>query len=448
MNPIADRLKKLTEILAWSEMRILWIILPLLAAIFAVAYGFVSIGFRTIIAGLIFGAVITTAIAIYRAAKAMRESTIERNELKSILFGLEDAVVVYDRNFRVIFFNPAAEKLFKLGSRNMADKELRPQDVDEVELQLLIQVIFPSLAPGVVARTPAGEYPQIADVSFVDPNLELRVLTAPMSDEKGGLLGFMKVIRDRTRELGVIRSKTEFLTVASHQLRTPLTEVRWALESLAGEAGSSDTGKTILEGALTGTRSLLKIVEDLLNIARIEEGRFGYNFEETDIAEFISSALAEISPMARHAGVKVYFDQPKGALPRAVIDKEKFSLVLNNLLENAVRYNVENGQVVVRISELKNQPFLQISVEDTGIGIPEGGIEKLFTKFYRAENALKSQTEGSGLGLYIARNIIRAHGGKIWAESEVGRGTTIHFTLPTDPNLVPKHEAADLAGEN
>jgi two-component system sensor histidine kinase VicK len=110
-----------------------------------------------------------------------------------------------------------------------------------------------------------------------------------------------------------------------------------------------------------------------------------------------------------------------------------------NLLENAIRYNIDNGEVFVRVDHVEGKPFVQVSVRDTGIGIPPEAIDKLFKKFFRADNATQSQTEGSGLGLYISKNIVNAHGGELWAESELGRGTIMRFTLPTDSSLVPSH---------
>jgi two-component system sensor histidine kinase VicK len=123
-----------------------------------------------------------------------------------------------------------------------------------------------------------------------------------------------------------------------------------------------------------------------------------------------------------------------------MIDPKRLSLAVTNLLENAIRYNVENGEVTVKADKMQDKPYVVVSVKDTGIGIPPEAVANLFKKFFRAENAVKTQTEGSGLGLYIAKGIIAAHGGQIWAESELNRGTTISFALPTDPNLVPKTE--------
>ncbi len=439
MQPI-DILKKAKEALSWRELRPIWVLLPFLLGTFAIVYSFLSLQFLIIVTGLLFGTAVTVSVGLYRAAKQFRDNSIERNELKSILYGLEDSILVYDQGFKILFLNPSAEKLFGFEPNRVLGETIGPQDIERKEKKLLAQIVFPSLAPAVISRSAAGEYPQVVDLSFEEPQLELRVTTSPISADGSGLLGFVKIIRNRTREINIIKSKGEFLTVASHQLRTPVTEIRWALESLGQENNLTDSAKTVLGEALKSSDYLLKIIEDLLGVARIEEGRFGYNFEEKDIAEFINEVLARIAPLARHAGIKIYFDQPKIQLPKVLIDSEKLSLALGNLLENAVKYNIENGQVIVKIDQVPNQPFLEILVSDTGIGIPENDLGKLFDKFFRAENALKLETSGSGLGLYIARNIIRSHGGRITVESEVGRGTTFKFTLPTDPSLVPRHE--------
>ncbi len=433
-------LQKFSEAVFWPEMKLLWFLLPALLAVFILIYNFLSAVFLGIVGFILLGLAIFVSAALYKAALILRTENTEKNELKALLFGLEEAILVYDRNFTVIFFSPSAEKLFGIDAKNILGRQIKPQDIERGESKVVVQVVYPSLAPSVVSRSKPEDRLQVADISLADPHLELRVTTSPIVDEGGGSIGFMKIIRDRTREIDLVKSKTEFLTVASHQLRTPLTESRWALESLQGE-NLSDAGKLALDGALKANAQLLKIVEDLLHISRIEEGRFGYKFEETDLVEFIGKSLVDIASMARRAGVRVYFDRPSAPPPKVLVDSEKFPLVLNNILENAVRYNIENGQVVVKVEEITNEPYLRVSISDTGIGIPQEDLDKLFGKFFRAENALKLQTEGSGLGLYIAKNVIGAHGGKIWAESEIGRGTTFYFTLPTDPKLVPQHEA-------
>lgn len=424
------------------EMRAFWLLLPVLIAVLVVDAFLLPFPWQFLTGSLLILIGVTTFFTSAATAKLNKEVQLERNKLKGIVLGLEDGVVVYDQNLVPSFFNSAAEAIFGLKAEEVLGRRITPQDVENERSRLLAQVMFPSLAPVVIPRSKPGEYPQVADVSFSDPVLELRVTTAPVADDRGKLLGFMKIIRNRTREITLLRAKTDFITVASHQLRTPISEINWALESLSQDSSLSDSVREMVKRTLTSTRKLMNLVEDLLNTTRIEEGRFGYNFEPVDIIQFLDKTLAEFMPQVERAGLKLYFDRPKEKLPQLTADPQKLSMVVSNLVDNAVRYNVQGGSITVKVAALPDKPYVEVSVRDTGIGIPSEEVPKVFTKFFRSSNALKFQTEGSGLGLYIARNIIRAHGGEMWAESELGRGSTFYFILPTDPSLVPRKEVA------
>jgi two-component system sensor histidine kinase VicK len=428
--------------MALPGFRLFWVFLAILLLAFVAAI-FVPAGIVLVLIEGVFliiaGAVVF--VSLYQVAGSTHATKIEERELAGILESIDDGVVVYAVGFRVLFFNPGAEKIFKIRASSVIGHTLSPRDIETEGWRTFVQIIFPSLAPRVITRTPENKYPQVVDISFTDPPLEFRVTTSQLMNDDGKIFAFMKVIRDRTSEINAMRSKTEFVTVASHQLRGPVTDVSWALQSLAGATELNDTNKMIVQNALAASQGLLRRIEDLLNIAKMEDGEFGYRFEDSDVSDFIAKTLGDVLPAAQKAGIKIYFDRPSTPLPHVMIDPKRLSLVVVNLLENAIRYNVVNGEVVVKTDQIPGKPFIVVSVRDTGIGIPSEDIPKLFAKFYRAENAMKLQTEGSGLGLYIAKGIVNAHGGEIWAESEMNRGTTISFTLPTDPNLIPKHEA-------
>lgn len=439
---MSDNQKQFRFYLFLPEMRIFWVLFVLLVVVFVICVVNLSALLAAISAVLLLFICFYVLISMLWVGKVNYKTKMERSELKSIVGGLQDGLIAYDQNFRITFFNRAAESLFGLKTEEMIGHVLKPQDVENKSFQLLAQVIFPSLAPSLALRSKAGEYPQIADLSFADPACELRVATAPMADENGQILGFMKIIHDRTREVTLIKSKSEFIAVASHQLRTPITELNWAMETIVQDQGLDASNQDIAKNALSSARKMKNIVEDLLNASRIEEGRFGYKFQPMDIVEYVGQILSEVMPQVEKAGLKIYFDRPSDPLPAVSIDPQKISMVLSNLLDNAVRYNVQNGEITVSVKKMPQGPFLDISVKDTGIGVPQEQMDKLFSKFFRAENAVKFQADGSGLGLYIARNIVRAHGGQMWAESQPGRGSTFHLTLPTDPTLVPTQEMA------
>ena len=371
--------------------------------------------------------------------KELKKIQIEKVRFDNIVSSITDGLVIYDQDFNVVLFNGAAEIIFGIRASEVIGRKLSPESVRDLKLGVLAMVIFQSLAPLVIRQSPEGIYPQVVDISFTDPQLELRVTTDKVKNEKGEASGFLKIVHDQTREMELIKSKADFITVAAHQLRTPLSAVAWAYQSLKSE-NLTDSQKELVETGLAAANNLLKIVEDLLNISKIEEGMFGYNFKKADLVNFLQSILNQTIPVAKEYGVKVYMEPPKEISIELEIDSERLALAISNLLENGIRYNVPNGQVVVSIERQADAPFVQINIADTGIGIPPEAMNKLFTKFFRGENVMTKETEGSGLGLYIVKNIIRRHGGQIWADSELGRGTVFHITIPTDPRLIPQKE--------
>lgn len=365
---------------------------------------------------------------------------VSRKELDSILNNFGDALIIYDDHFRILFFNAAAEKLFMVSAVDVVGSVIAPEAINNSSLRIFTQVIFPTLAPVMIPRSQAGVWPQVVDLSFASPQLEFRVSTSRLEQIPGQPARFLKIIKNLTHETALLKTKTDFVTVASHQLKTPLTHINWALETLNDDTTLSTDNKEIVDAALKASNLLTDIVGSLLNISRIEEGRFGYKFETANIADFIDQILNQVSSQASRAGVRIFFDKSTAPTQQVFIDPQRLSLAIMNLLDNAIRYNVKNGEVTVRAAQIPNKPFIELTVKDTGIGISPEELEKLFTKFFRAENAVKFQTEGTGLGLYIAKNIVEAHGGQLTVESELGRGTTFHLTLPTEQSLVPQRE--------
>ncbi|MEX2033234.1 MAG: ATP-binding protein [Candidatus Colwellbacteria bacterium] len=372
--------------------------------------------------------------------RANLEISTASSRLQALVNNLSDGIIAYDNNFMIQIFNPAAERIFGVNREQIAGHAFGPERVQELPFRLLAQTIFPSLAPLVVERSESGTLPQIVDLSFTDPKRELTVSTDRIIGPAGETRGFIKLVRDRTREVEILRSKSEFITIAAHQLRTPLTTVHWVFEGLKGKDKLEDEDKELAASGLRESVKLLKIVNDLLDVSKIEEGKFGYDFKQVNIIDFLSGILTNAEAMAKEYEVKLYFDRGGETALNLMIDATRLGLAISNLLDNAIKYNVKNGRVDVKLERLVDKPYLQISIQDTGIGVPPEEISKLFTKFFRAGNAVKAETEGAGLGLYIAKNIINRHGGTIRAESTISRGTTFYFTLPLDFSLIPSSE--------
>src|SRR3989344_5616157 len=243
------------------------------------------------------------ASGIFKKMFAGESASGDKDQLRSIIFSMQDALIAYDTDFRVNFFNPAAEHLFQIKKEDMMGHALSPRDAESPTLQRLAQVMFPTLSPAMVPRSKEGEYPQIVYLSFTDPYLEIRVITSPVVDDSGKVAGFMKIVRDRTHEVSLMKSKSEFITVASHQLRTPTTNIEWTLESLLSLESLPEDMKALVENGLVSARQLKRIIEDLLNITKMEEGRFGYSFAKKNLISFLETILSEALPQAKRVNV-------------------------------------------------------------------------------------------------------------------------------------------------
>lgn len=354
-------------------------------------------------------------------------------ELETIMANIRDGVIVYDTNFTVLSMNEAALKITGISAEEALGKAIEPGLINNLRLRTLTQIIFPSLAPS-MATISANGWPQIIDITLEKPHTELRTVLNRVINDKNEVVAFMKLVTDMTREKGVLESKSEFISVAAHQLRTPLTAINWSFESLnkilGGEKPDMAEAANLAKEGWQLTERSLKIVNDLLNAARIEEGRFGFSFEETDLAEFVTTIMKQSGLAAKEYGIKIVFSPGNQAF-RVRIDKELMGVALANLLDNAMKYNVKNGEVVVSLESGPGSDSAKLSIKDTGVGIPEEEMAKLFQKFYRGTNVIQMEPNGSGLGLYITKNIIEGQGGKISVVSQSGRGTTFSVILPT-----------------
>jgi signal transduction histidine kinase len=225
------------------------------------------------------------------------------------------------------------------------------------------------------------------------------------------------------------RMKSEFISIVSHQLRAPLTNLKWVLDLLtSGEIGTiaqkkEDYYKILKENA---TR-MGDLVDNLLIVSRMEQGRLSLKKEEFSVEDLTRSLIHDSEIFLTASNMRIEFN-PEPGLPEIFADKYQIKLLINNLLGNAVCYAEEGGIIKIRILRKKQNLFFEI--KDNGVGIPKEDQKYIFQKFFRAQNAAKKQTQGSGLGLYIAKSVVESAGGKIGFESEEQKGSTFWFTLP------------------
>ena len=389
-----------------------------------------------------FGVLLTLTWNWYSLARTTRLLDRQRNHTAAIIRYLTDGILQYDHGTKIMLMNPMAEQLLGVSRREVVERVIEPRDLRNPKLKVLAQVLYPSLAAQVrrVTNDP-NEYPKIHEIRITDPvERDFQVATVPILDERGIATGFLKVIHDISRERLIARAKSEFISIAAHQLRTPLSGIKWTMKLLLDQdlGPITEKQKTFLTKGYETNERMIALIRDLLDVARLEEGRFGFEFKEEDMTKLLLSVIHEYDPRAEQKGISIECVLPKEPIPLVTVDASKLALAITNLVDNAIKYTAK-GKVTV-IAAVK-KPFLEIRVKDMGIGIPKDQKLQLFSKFFRARNALKIQTDGSGLGLFIVRNIIRRHGGEIWFESVEGKGTTFVFTIPMRKDLIPKSDS-------
>ena len=246
-----------------------------------------------------------------------------------------------------------------------------------------------------------------------------------------GILFIIAVIITRSFErlAEANRMKSEFISVVSHQLRSPLSNLKWAMELLmSGRLGKIEEKQTEYFKILKENSARMgELVSDLLIVSRIETAKLPLKKQEFSLEDLINNLIKEFEPFAKASNVEIKF-RPEKNLPRVLADPSQIRLVIENLLDNAVRYVKEKGEVEIRLEQKKNNFYFEI--RDTGVGIPREDQKYIFQKFFRSENILRYQTQGSGLGLYISKAIVERSGGKIGFKSEERKGSTFWFTLP------------------
>jgi len=354
--------------------------------------------------------------------EAREKAEEEKNKTIVVINSLADGLLVFDSENKLLMINPPAENFFSIKA-----KEIIGNSILELtkfpNLRALINLL------GVKIK---GIFRKELTIS---ENLIIEVSAVPMII-KGEKLGTSVILHEITREKMVERIKTEFVSLAAHQLRTPLSAIKWTLKMLLdGDLGEiTKEQRGFLDKTYQSNEKMIGLINDLLNITRIEEGRYLYKPTLADFENIVHFVINSYREEIARKKIVLDFQKPKTKLPGITIDIEKMRLAVQNLLDNAVRYTPPRGRITILLEIIKfhnrDEKEISFSIKDTGIGIPKDQQPRVFTKFFRGANVMRMETEGTGLGLFIAKNIIEAHGGKIWFESEEGKGTTFYFNLP------------------
>jgi len=329
---------------------------------------------------------------------------------------LVDGLLVFDRNNKLSLINPQAEKFF--GAR---EEKLLGKSILELNQFPIFEPLV-SLLTGGIKEVFRKEL-QIKEKSI------LEVTTVPMMAE-GEKVSTLVILHDVTREKLANRMRNEFVTLAAHQLRTPSSTVKWSLQTLLEEdlGKLNEKQREIIEKTYQTNNKMIQLVNDLLNVAEIEEGMYLSHIILSDIEEVIQSVVDEYKAEIKTKKIKFEFKKPKEKLEKVMLDLEKMKIAARNIFDNAIRYTFSGGKILISLEKRRKE--IMVRIQDTGLGIPLYQQDKVFTKFFRGANIMKVDTEGTGLGLYIAKNIIEAHEGRIGFESEEGKGSIFYFTIP------------------
>jgi len=339
----------------------------------------------------------------------------EKRKLSSVLANMSDGVISTDRKGRIILINESAEKMLNISRDDVISKPLLA--VLGIEDQYSVEDLF----------NEQGSL--ILDYSTKTKPLIFRANYSTIQKETGKVNGLIVVLHDITEQEKIEMERREFVYNVSHELRTPLTTMKSYLEALSeGALQDRNLAPKFLKVAQNETERMIRLVNDLLQLSKIDSKDYRLDKEWVDYIRFLNRVIDRFE-MTKDESIVFVRRFPKQPV-YAEVDADKMTQVLDNIISNAIKYSPDGGQVTFKVVLFQN--YIETRISDQGVGIPKESLEKIFERFYRVDKARSRQLGGTGLGLAIAKELVEAHGGKIWATSAEGKGTTIHFTLPYD----------------
>lgn len=345
----------------------------------------------------------------------------EKKKSEAIVASMPDPVLMTDEEDRLILMNQAAEKMLGIAGNDWQGRPLQSLVKDERWLR--------ALSPRDKAQEESSQQELLLSIQQGDAMLYFRPRQTKIVDEHGKVQGVVILLQDVTRFKNLDSMKSEFMATVSHEFRTPLTSINMAIDILSQEVLGKVNfrQRDLLVTIKDDCERLTKMVKELLDFSRLESGKYELKQEMVDIKRLVDEALKPLRIQFRDKGVELAADIPEG-LPNVPGDRQQLSWVITNLVSNAVRYTSANGKVILKAQFVDGG--VKISVSDTGRGIPADVQETIFDKFVQVKQSTDATPGSVGLGLAIAKEVVEAHGGKIWVESAVGEGSVFFFTIP------------------
>jgi signal transduction histidine kinase len=369
----------------------------------------------------------------------LRAQTAEAAKNEAILKGITDGVLVLDREYNIILLNPKGTKILELETPIIEYQPLHQiLDHAAVEATDFIQMFYYELLK---ALDKIKLDKQAVNFRLEVGNKAIVVTLAPIPLASDELPSIVAVIRDISREAEIDRIRNEFISTVSHELRTPMTSIKGYADLLMSantQVGElNPTQKRFVNVIQSNANRLTGLVNDILEISRIETGRIKLELEVLDIAEVVEEVMLSFEGQLVQKTVNLSLNLPDN-LPAIWADKNRLVQILVNLIGNAWQYTPEGGDVTISVTVLDDR-FIQIDVEDTGIGIIEKDLEYIFDRFFRSERTEVQVVDGTGLGLSITKSFVDMLGGEIWVKSTLDVGSTFSFTVPI-ANSIMSHQ--------
>ena len=377
--------------------------------------------------------VIVLLINFFQLRRKSKEEKISLffSFFQNLLDYLQEGIVVYDDEFKIIFANKSFCEIVNLKKEDLINLIVKNEMIKNERYQTLANIFFPFLQGENLKIV--SQKPETIEVKFSQPK------------EKYFLISYVDIYLDKKYKLRIVLDKTEdvvesqkrleFIQIISHNLLTPLSEIRWNLEAIDLSKIPQEE-KDFLELALRIIKSTIVFAESTLTMVETEVGELKLKIEEVDLEKIIVSLLDILKGKIEEKKLKVNVEIEE-KVSKIQADHRVLSLSLFALMENAILYNKIGGSVMIKAQKMAQRPYLEIIIEDTGIGMSKEDLANLFKKYYRGKKAKDLDVKGFGVGLYNAKRLVNLHGGDIKIESQEDKGTKAVLTLPLDLSLIP-----------
>lgn len=351
--------------------------------------------------------------------KKYNSALVEKKETEAVMRSIAEGLVVVGPDGKVVMMNPAAEKLLGISKKDKVGKPL----LDNLKDEQLVSL---------VKTTPDGQDREIELSSKEDETKKIiRASSAVIENENGQTVGMVSVLSDITKQRELDQMKTGFVTSVSHELRTPLVAIDKSLSLILSRSAGpiSDNQEEFLRIAERNLKRLNRLIDDLLDLSKLESGKMELKLQPCAAEKIVKETIDSFQTWANAKSIKLVSKVPPG-MPEINLDPDRITQVLNNLIGNAIKFTPSGGAITTEAVMQAAKGRVEISVSDTGVGMPRESLAKIFDKFYQVKGSVSTEISGTGIGLSVAKELVELHGGKIYVESEEGHGSKFTFTLP------------------